>query len=646
MSASQLLRRGVAATAATTLIAVGLIASTAAPAHADPITVTDPGGSGAEVTLSSKEISPGERVQISGKGFVAKTGSTGETLVAVRPYDYDAGPAWTIGGEDAYFPKDTTQPPGSEAKYWFVTDHTDNGSFEGWIQAPSNLTKAGPLRTGSHWLRILSGAFFTTTGDRLTEPITFKVGLDVVDKVTLGLTSPTSIFQEGTTFRPGAAVTIRGRNFTPDTAVSVRLDSSDLSSTITTSADGAIPAGAKVTLPADVSPGSHTLRIATGAVSQTVDIKVTAAPTATVLTDKVRPGGTLAFDLAGYIGVGGKPQKVAVVINEQVLECIQTDTVGASRGAVKLPDSLSGPVVVGFNVGTSCELPPSPINDQPISRFAPTITVSDTAPVIAAEAGPSGQLVLSGSGFTPNATVTITAGSTNLGSLTANTTGEIQGPVSALTASGAQRILASDGTNAAALKVAFAELTLSAPSPLTYGAARSTTVGLKVAGQVSGGDVVVAQGKWSKTVSVPASGSLKVALPRDAAVGKNTVTATIAATDSVIGAKASRTFTIGKAASTASLKVSPTKVKKSKRATATVRVTVNGASQIAATGKVTIYDGKKKLATSTLKASHKGTVKVKLPKIKKKGTHKLKVTYAGNANISAKSSGTVKLKVV
>lgn len=646
MSASQLLRRGVAATAATTLIAVGLIASTPAPAHADPITVTDPGGSGAKITLSSKEISPGERIEISGTGFVAKTGSTGDPLVAIRPYDYDNGPAWTIGGKDAYFPANNTQPPGSEAKYWFVTHHDQGGTFDGWIQAPNNLTKTGPLGNGSHWLRILSGAFFTSTGDRLTDPITFKVDVDVVNKVTLGLTSPTSIFQEGSTFRPGASVTLKGRSFTPNSRVTVKLDSTELATDITTQADGALPAGARVTLPTDVRPGSHTLGVATGSVSQVVNIKVTAAPTATVLTQRVRPGGTLAFDLAGYIGVSDKPQKVAVVINEQVLDCIQTDSTGAARGAVKLPDSLSDSVIVGFNVGTSCQLPPSPINDQPIGRFAPTITVSETAPVIIAKAGSAGQLELSGSGFTSNATVAITAGSTDLGTLTADATGAIQGTVPAPTGAGAHRILASDGTNAAAIKAASAQLTLSAPAPLTYGAARSTTVGLEVAGQASGGKVALSQGKWSTTVTVPASGSLKVALPRDAAVGKHTVTAKIAATDSTMGAEASRTFTVGKAASTATLKVSPTKVKKSKRATVTVRVTVNGASQIAATGKVTIYDGKKKLATGTLKASHKGTVKIKLPKIKKKGTHKLKVTYAGNANISAKSSGTVKLKVV
>lgn len=648
MSPTHLLRRGVTAIAGGALLFAGLVAT--APLAAADVTVTDP-ASGASITLSSNEISPGERIQIKGTGFVAQTGTKGDPLVAVRPYDYDDGPAWTVGGPDAYTPPNTTEPPGSEAKYWFVTDHADNGSFEGWIQAPSNLTKAGPLGNGSHWLRILSGAFFTTTGDRLTEPITFKVPFTVVDKVTLGLTT-NAIFQEGTTFRPGASMTVRGRNFTPSTAVSVALDGNALDSSITTDENGAFPGTARVTLPADLQVGNHTLRVATGAVSETVQIKVTPVPTAKVLTERVRPGGTVAFDLTGYIGVGGKPQKVAVVVNEEVLACIEADSNGAAGDVATLPDDLTSPVSVGFNVGLSCILPPTGvINDQPISRSVSTVSVSDDAPeVVVDDAALGGNVTLSGSGFAANAAVDITIGSTKVGTLTADNAGAISGTVPAPRTAGTYRILANDGSNAAAAKVTVdkqsAALTLTAPTPLTYGAARSTTVGLKVGGQASGGKVTLSQGKWSTTVTVPTSGSLKVSLPRDSAVGKHTVTATLAASNSSTGAEASRTFTVGKAASSASLKVSPKKVKKSKRATATVRVTVNGASQIAATGKVTIYDGSKKLASTTLKSSHKGTVKVKLPKIKKKGTHKLKVSYAGTSNISAKTSATVKLKVV
>ncbi len=57
MSSSHLLRRGVAAIAGTALLFAGLVA-TAPSADAAPVTVTDP-GSGATITLSSDEISPG-----------------------------------------------------------------------------------------------------------------------------------------------------------------------------------------------------------------------------------------------------------------------------------------------------------------------------------------------------------------------------------------------------------------------------------------------------------------------------------------------------------------------------------------------------------------------------------------------------------
>lgn len=95
-------RRSMAAVFVTALIAgLGVVLGAASPAHAEPVTITDP-NSGASITLSSSVIAPGERVNISGTGFVAASGSTGETLVAVRPYDYDTNPAWTMGGEDVH----------------------------------------------------------------------------------------------------------------------------------------------------------------------------------------------------------------------------------------------------------------------------------------------------------------------------------------------------------------------------------------------------------------------------------------------------------------------------------------------------------------------------------------------------------------
>ncbi len=568
------LRRVIAVLIAGLMVASGLVLSTQ-PAHA-AVTVTDP-NSGASITLSKNRIEPGERIEISGRGFTPVQGSSGEPLVAVRPYDFDEGPAWTTGGRDAYRPANPSQPPGSEAKYWFITHHDQDGSFEGWLQAPASLTPAGPLGNGQHWLRILSGAFFTTTGDRLTDPITFQVPFTVAsDSATLntGLTSPTGVFQAGTTFRPGAQLTVRGDGFTPGAQLAATLDGKALTSDITADGNGALPAQARVTLPSDVTVGSHTLRLATGTLAAQVSLKVTATPTVTLLTPHVQPGGTIRFNLTGYIGVGGAPQKVAVVVNEKVLACIQAGSDGSATGSAKLPAELTGTDVVGFNVGLSCVLPPAGvINDQPISRITRDVTVDAEAP-----------------------------------------------------------------------QPRTATLAVTAPKTVRYGAARTSTVTLKIDGAAASGEVEVAQGSWTKTVAVGTKGT-KVTLPVDASVGSQKVTAHFAGDANTAAATASKTFKVTKASSSASLKLSASKIKRSKRANATVKVGISGASKLAATGTVRIYDGKKRLGTYTLKASDKGKLTVKLPKISKKGTHKLKAVYAGNSNVSGKTSKTVKLKV-
>lgn len=554
--------RALVSALAATLMAGSIAALAAAPAHAEPVTITDP-VSGVSITLSSDRIAPGERIQISGTGFVPTSGSSGDPLVAVRPYDYDEGPAWTIGGPDAYFPANTSVPPGSEAKHWFVTDHTTT-SFEGWIQAPTNLTKAGPLGNGQHWLRILSGAFFTTTGDRLTDPITFRVPFTVADKLETGLTSPTGVYQQGTYFRPNASITLRGRGYTPNAAVTVSLDGTALASSITADADGGLPNSARVTLPADLSTGQHTLRVATGAVSNTLTITGTKTPTAAVPTTTIRSGGTIAYDLDDYIGVGGKPQKVAVVVDEQVIKCVTVGADGSAVGAVAMPATDAATQGVRFNVGLSCLLPSNPsavIDDMPISTAPHTLTVSADAPRLGVTGSPhpGGRLALSGSGFDAGSSVAITVGTTPAGTLTANSSGEISGNVTAPATAGEHRVLATGGSKTAA---ALATVVAKAPA--------------------------------------------KVAL-----------------------------------------KLAKGKVKRTARASATIKVSVKGApASLIATGKVSIYDGKKKLATYQLKAKHKGVLTVKLPKIKKKGNHKLQARYAGDANVSATTSKSVTLKVV
>lgn len=222
----------------------------------------------------------------------------------------------------------------------------------------------------------------------------------------------------------------------------------------------------------------------------------------------------------------------------------------------------------------------------------------------------------------------------------------------AATGNGYQIVAAGSGNNDA--QIAVVDLTpvasttslALAKTTTTFGGANTATVKLLTGNAATAGKVAVSvDGKQVQTLSVSSSGTASVKLPNTLSVGKHTITAELAAAPGIAGSKASTSVTVAKAASKSSLKLSASKIKKSKRATATVKITGSGVpSGYYPTGTVTIQDGSKKIASVKITSGHKGTVKVKLPKISKKGNHTIKASYAGNAQLKA-SSATAKLKV-
>ncbi|MBK7819832.1 MAG: Ig-like domain repeat protein [Tessaracoccus sp.] len=170
-----------------------------------------------------------------------------------------------------------------------------------------------------------------------------------------------------------------------------------------------------------------------------------------------------------------------------------------------------------------------------------------------------------------------------------------------------------------------------------FGAANTATVTLAVDGDAAPGAVdVTLDGKALASVTVDASGTATVDLPSDLKPGSHTLAAKTSGTVGVDGSEASSSFTVTKASTNSAVSVS--KASAVQQATMTVKVAAAGApSGYAPTGTVTVYDGSKKVGTASVKASDKGTVKVKLPKLSAK-THTIKVTYAGNADVSSSSA--------
>ncbi|MFI5428425.1 fibronectin type III domain-containing protein [Aeromicrobium sp. UC242_57] len=130
----------------------------------------------------------------------------------------------------------------------------------------------------------------------------------------------------------------------------------------------------------------------------------------------------------------------------------------------------------------------------------------------------------------------------------------------------------------------------------------------------------------------------RLQLPSTLTAGRHQITATFTPAKGSTGHKAgtstARTITVVKASSTTKISGLASKIKAKSRPTVTVRVAISGVKAPAA--RVRVYDGSKVIATVTLKASANGTVKVKLPRLKK-GSHKISVRYDGTGNVVGSS---------
>lgn len=191
-------------------------------------------------------------------------------------------------------------------------------------------------------------------------------------------------------------------------------------------------------------------------------------------------------------------------------------------------------------------------------------------------------------------------------------------------------------------------LTADRASSQRYGSASRVTVTAvvpKVSGQQPVGSVTFKDGaRTLSTVTAPGSGKAALKLPATLPAGRHQITATFTpakgATGYKPGTSTARTITVLKASSGTRISGLASKIKAKKRASVTVRVLVSGIKAPAA--RVRVYDGSKLIGTATLRSN--GTVKIKLPKLKK-GSHKISVRYDGTSNVTGSKSAAKKVTV-
>ena len=199
----------------------------------------------------------------------------------------------------------------------------------------------------------------------------------------------------------------------------------------------------------------------------------------------------------------------------------------------------------------------------------------------------------------------------------------------------------STGTSAVTVAKATSTVTATWPASATYGTAASVQVTVSATGANPTGSVTVKDGATTVGTGTLSGGAATVKLAATGLTpGSHTLTATYAGnSDVAAGSSAAGTLKVAKATAKLANKLSAAKIKASAKGKLTITATATG---VVPTGKVTVFDGKKKIGTATLKG---GKVVFTLPKLKK-GTHKIHATYAGSTLVSPATAKTVTLKVV
>lgn len=164
------------------------------------------------------------------------------------------------------------------------------------------------------------------------------------------------------------------------------------------------------------------------------------------------------------------------------------------------------------------------------------------------------------------------------------------------------------------------------------------TIGLTRSGKIA----VYYGKKLVKTVTMYKSnnGTKAVTLPKFKKSKRETITLRYLGNGQLRPSKA----IFGKAVTKLSVKLSD-KTPKANRSNvkATIRLKPSFAGDAPRTGTFKVYFGKKKVKTATMKATHNGVIKVRLPKIRKTGETKITVRYTGNSKLMS-SAKTVKVR--
>ncbi|MGH1563837.1 Ig-like domain-containing protein [Mumia sp. DW29H23] len=178
------------------------------------------------------------------------------------------------------------------------------------------------------------------------------------------------------------------------------------------------------------------------------------------------------------------------------------------------------------------------------------------------------------------------------------------------------------------------------PTSTTYGRTARVAASVARSGTYASGTVTFRAGSRTLGTVRLSRGAAAVTVPAGIAVGTHAVTASYKADYTPTTASARANLRIVKAGTVTKARLAKKKVTRAQRAKVTVTVAGRGTT-IRPTGTVTVFDGKKRVGKATLTVSKRGTVTVKLPRLKKRGKHTLRITYGGSSAFGGSSTRVV-----
>ena len=285
----------------------------------------------------------------------------------------------------------------------------------------------------------------------------------------------------GTGYQPGQWVVVKLDDDSGGTAGGADVAPTQVSGwpTFAVRADGAFTG--TVTLPTDLEPtGEHWLRLLSGSqpapapeggwkISSIQAFFSLVAQDAWVTSGPAAPGGTVAYELAGFTRDGGGGQRVTVHLDGgPAIDCVTAEADGTAAATLTLPaDLATGTHTLSFATGTGCDgeatEPPARTAEATFAvAAAPAVTVTLGADTVVA----GGAVAVDGHGFAADATVAVELDGTPLTTMTADGAGAITGTVTipASTAAGAHELRFSAGAASVTASIAVTSPPVAPPA--------------------------------------------------------------------------------------------------------------------------------------------------------------------------------------